>query len=149
MPTPRPRTTVPAPASAPVRERRATPEYARTAAPLVYWTVGTGLLVCLTSLLIARGSFGIGTVALALLLVAPFLLYARLAIARPGVEAVLAGILLLAVGIWGSISAIGDSGAWPFIRLPLELLLLVCATFGAGALLRGLVPVRRDEARPR
>lgn len=121
------------------------PDYGVSAAPLVYVTVGLGLAVSLTILLIARGSFGVGTTALALLLVAPFLLYARLAVARPGPEAVLGGVLLLAVSIWGSISAMDSESAAPFIRLPIELMVLEVVIFAAGAMLRAVVPTRRRD----
>jgi hypothetical protein len=122
-------------------------DYAVAAAPLVYTAVGVGLAVSLVALLIARGSFGFGTAALALLLVAPYLLYARLALSRPGAEAVLGGVLLLAVGSWGAISAIGVDDAGAFIRLPLELIVLELVVFLIGGLLRSVLPAR-DEREP-
>jgi hypothetical protein len=107
---------------------------------LVYVVVGVGLLVCLTALLFAHGSFSLGTVALALLAALPFLLYARLALARPGAEAVVAGVLLLAVGSWGSVVAMGDGSGGDFVRLFVSLMLVELAVFGAGIVLRSLVP---------
>lgn len=114
------------------------PEQESMVRPLVYGVVGAGLLLNLAGLLIANPSFGIGTVLLALLIAAPYLLYARLAIARPGAEAIVGGVLLLAIAVWGSMSAIGggrdDTGT--FVQLAASLVLVELVVFAAGVLLR-------------
>jgi hypothetical protein len=110
---------------------------------VIYLVAGTGLAICLVSLLLSRGNFSLGTVALALLATLPFLLFARLAMARPGAEAVVAGVLLLAVGTWGSVVAMDTSTTSDFVRLPLSLVGVQLAVFGVGAALRLFVPPRR------
>lgn len=112
---------------------------------LIYVVVGFGLAISLAALLFARGSFSLGTIALALIAALPFLLYARLAIVRPGAEAVVAGVLLLAVATWGSIVAMGDNSTGDFIRLPLSLVVVELAVFACGALLRSALPSRRER----
>lgn len=109
---------------------------------VVYLVVGIGLAICLLALLFARGEFSLATVALALLTTMPFLLYARLAVTRPGAEAVVAGVLLIAVGCWGSVSAIDDGDAARFIQLPIALVLVELAVFAVGAALRRALPPR-------
>ena len=121
-------------------------EYRSPQAPIVLTVVGVGFAICLIALLVSRGSFAFETAALALLLAAPFLIYARLALARPGVEAVLGGVLLLAVGIWGAVSAIDADGAGPFVQLSLALVALELVVFAAGGFLRSVVPPRDAEA---
>lgn len=117
------------------------------AAPVVYLVVAIGMLVALVSLLIdLGGAFGLATMLAALALTVPWLVYARLAIVRSGPEAVAGGVLLLAVGGWGSVDSVGEGagpGAW--FRLAGSLLLLVVAVFALGALLRRAAPVRSDE----
>lgn len=112
---------------------------------IIYVVVGFGLAISLAALLFARGSFSIGTIALALLATLPFLLYARLAIARPGADAVVAGVLLLAVATWGSIVAMGDGSAGDFVRLPLSLVVVELAVFALGAALRAVVPAKHGR----
>jgi len=111
---------------------------------IIYLVVGIGLAVCVVSLLFARPSFDTATVALALLLTIPFLLFARLAMARPGPDAVVAGVLLLSVGCWGSISAIEDGQAADFVRIALSLVVVQLVVFAAGAVLRAVVPRAGD-----
>lgn len=107
---------------------------------IVYLVVGVGLAICILAMLVARPSFDTTTIGLALLMTVPFLLFARLAIARPGPDAVVAGVLLLAVGCWGSVSAIGDGAASSFVRIALSLIVVQLAVFVAGAVLRATVP---------
>lgn len=109
---------------------------------IIYLVVGIGLAICLLALLFARGEFSLATVALALLATMPFLLYARLAITRPGAEAVVAGVLLIAVGCWGSISALEAGETVDFIQLPIALVIVELAVFVVGAALRRVVPAR-------
>lgn len=109
---------------------------------LVYLVVGIGLAISLLGLLFARGEFALTTVLLALLATLPYLLFSRLALARPGAEAVVAGVVLLAVGAWGSIDAIDDGDANAFVQLPFALVAVEAAVFGIGALLRRAVPAR-------
>ena len=110
---------------------------------IIYLVVGIGLAICLLALLFARGEFSVVTVALALLTTMPFLLFARLAIARPGAEAVVAGVLLLAVGCWGSVSALEDGGdTSDFIQLPIALIVVELAVFAVGTALRRALPAR-------
>lgn len=113
---------------------------------MVYLAVGVGLTVCLLALLIARPSFDTVGLALALLTTAPFLLFARLAIARPGPEAVIAGVLLLAVGCTRSVAAIDDGTPGDFVQLHLSLVVLQLAVFAAGAGLRVAVPRSRPRS---
>ena len=103
---------------------------------LVYLVVGFGLAVNLIALLFARGTVDFVAIVLALLVALPFLLYARLAMARPGVEAVVAGVLLLAVGTWGSVVGIDDGSVGDFVWLPLSLIAVQLIVFGIGRLLR-------------
>ncbi len=110
---------------------------------IIYVVVGIGLAMCLLGLLFGRGEFSIGTVLLALLATMPFLLYARLAIARPGAEAVVAGVLLLAVGCWGSLAALDEDRTAEFVQLPIALVVVELAVFAAGAVLRRAVPPRQ------
>lgn len=110
---------------------------------IIYLVAGTGLAICLVSLLLSRGTFTLGTVALALLATLPFLLFARLAMARPGAEAVVAGVLVLAVGTWGSIVAMDTSTTSDFVRIPLSLIVVELAVFGVGGALRLFVPPRQ------
>ncbi|MCW2926013.1 MAG: hypothetical protein JWM98_3417 [Thermoleophilia bacterium] len=108
---------------------------------IVYLVVGAGLAICLLALLIARPSLDTTTIVLALMMTTPFLLFARLAIARPGPDAVVAGVLLFGVGCWGSISAIGDGDdASVFTRLAISLVIVQLAVFVGGAILRAVVP---------
>jgi hypothetical protein len=109
---------------------------------IIYLVAGTGLAICLVALLLSRGNFSLGTVALALLATLPYLLFARLAMARPGAEAVVAGVLVLAVGTWGSIVAMDTSLTADFVRIPLSLIVVQLAVFGIGAALRMFVPPR-------
>lgn len=109
---------------------------------MIYLIVGTGLATCLVALLVARSDFSIGTVALALLATVPYLLFARLALVRPGADAVVAGVLLLAVGAWGSLTAIGDESSSAFVQLPLALVVMELAVFAFGAVLRAVLPPR-------
>ncbi|MCW2921606.1 MAG: hypothetical protein JWL76_1480 [Thermoleophilia bacterium] len=109
---------------------------------IIYLVVGIGLAMCLLALLFARGEFSLLTVALALLTTMPFLLYARLAITRPGAEAVVAGVLLIAVGCWGSVSALDSDATSDFVQLPLALVIVELAVFVTGAALRRIVPAR-------
>jgi hypothetical protein len=62
--------------------------------------------------------------------------------ARPGAEAVVAGVLVLAVGTWGSIVAMDTSLTADFVRIPLSLIVVQLAVFGIGAALRMFVPPR-------
>lgn len=115
-----------------------------TVPPLVYTVVGIGLTVCVVALLLAGSAFELVTVVVALLVAAPFLLYARLAVLRPGPEAVIGGVLLLALGCWGAVSAVDDSRA-AFVRLALYLVLVQLVVFGAGWVLRRSTHVPRDD----
>ncbi|MCW2927833.1 MAG: hypothetical protein JWM86_1801 [Thermoleophilia bacterium] len=112
------------------------------ATAMVYLIVGAGLAMCLVGLLFARASFSLSTIALALLATVPFLLYARLALVRPGADAVVAGVLVLSVGAWGSLTAIGDDSTAAFVQLPLALVVVELAVFAFGALLRAFLPPR-------
>lgn len=119
------------------------PEYGSPTTLLVYLTVAISLAISLGSLLFADEGFDVSTAALALLVIAPYLLYARLALARPGVEAVIGGVVLLALGSWGAVDAALGDGEVAFVRLSLMLVVLQLAIFFAGALLRVTIP-RRD-----
>lgn len=114
---------------------------------MIYLLVAIGLAISLTGLLLGRPTFSMATVALALLATLPYLLFARLAIARPGAEAVVAGVVLVAVGCWGSIGAVSSGEASDFVRLPLSLVVVQLAVFAVGSLLRRAVPPARDRAR--
>lgn len=114
---------------------------------IIYLVAGLGLATCLVALLFSHGTFSIGTVALALLATLPYLLFARLAMARPGAEAVVAGVLLLAVGAWGSIVAMDSALTSDFVRLPLSLVVVQLAVFGVGGVLRRVVPPPRSPSR--
>lgn len=110
---------------------------------IIYLVAGLGLSICLGALLLSRGEFSVGTVALALLATLPFLLFARLAMARPGAEAVVAGVLIIAVGTWGSVVAMDSSLTSDFVWLSLSLVLVELVVFGMGAILRQAVPPAR------
>lgn len=110
---------------------------------IVYVVAAIGLAVSLVALMFSGAEFGIATIALALLATLPYLLYARLAIARPGAEAVVAGVLLLAVGAWGSIEAIDEAAGGDLVLLPFALVVMQLVVFVVGAVLRGVVPARR------
>jgi hypothetical protein len=112
-------------------------------AAMVNMVAGLGLTICLVALLLSSSSFSIERVLLALLLAVPFLLYARLALVRPGVDAVIAGVLLVAIGTWGSIVAMGDGSTTDFVQLALSLVAVQLAVFGFGALLRMATPESR------
>ena len=109
---------------------------------IIYLVSGIGLAICLIALLFAHGEFSVSTVALALLATLPFLLFARLAMARPGAEAVIAGVLVVAVGTWGSIVAMDGETPSDFVWLPLSLVAVELVVFGVGAALRAFVPPR-------
>jgi hypothetical protein len=102
---------------------------------IVNLTAGIGLTVCIGALLVSSDTFSFGRVALALLLAVPFLLYARLAARRRGAEALVAGVLLVAVGTWGSITAMGDGSTSDFIQLAFSLVIVELAVFGIGSIL--------------
>ncbi len=109
---------------------------------MIYVVVGIGLAISLLGLLFSRADFSLATVFLALLATLPYLLFARLALARPGAEAVVAGVVLLAVGAWGSINALGDDTTAAFVQLPFALIAVELAVFAIGMVLRRAVPPR-------
>ncbi len=115
---------------------------------IVYLVVGAGLAVCMVALLFARPSFDTVTIAVALLLALPFLLFARLALARPGPDAVVAGVVLLSVGCWGAVSSADSPDAGAFVRVALSLIVVQLAVFAVGAALRVLVPRAVEQPTP-
>jgi hypothetical protein len=123
--------------------RAAAPPDADSPAPaIIYLAAGVALVTCLVGLLLSQGEFSVATVAAALLATVPCLLYARLALARPGAEALVAGVLLVTVGAWGSIVALDGGDLAEFVRLYVSLVAVELAVFGIGAGLRALVPPR-------
>jgi hypothetical protein len=109
---------------------------ASVARALVYLTVCVGVVIAVGVLLFAHGSeLDLFVPVLALAAAAPYLVYARLAMAQPGAEAIVAGVLLLAVGAWSYLAAL-DAGRSTFLVLPVMLTLMECAVFAGGAMLR-------------
>lgn len=118
------------------------------ARPLVLATVAVGITIAVVGLLIAQGlDFSFVTPLLAVLAAVPYLLYARLAVRQPGAEAVVGGVLLLAVGSWGYVGAIDDPGVGRLISLPLYLVAMEAIVFAIGWLLRNTID-RTGAAEP-
>lgn len=110
------------------------------ARPLVLATVAIGITIAVVGLLIAQGlEFSFITPLLAVLAAVPYLLYARLAVRQPGAEAVVGGVLLIAVGTWGYIGAIDDPGVGRLLALPLYLVAMEAIVFAIGWMLRNTI----------
>lgn len=106
------------------------------ARPFVYLFSGLGSLVAVVAMLVDQGSdFSFAAIFVAPLLAIPYLVYARLAMQRPGPEAVVAGVVVLTVGTWASITATG-LGLGRYVGIAIALTLVELATFAAAAMLR-------------
>lgn len=119
------------------------------ARPFVYLFSGLGSLVAVVAMLVDQGAdFSFAAIFVAPLLAIPYLVYARLAMQRPGPEAVVAGVVVLTVGTWASITATGGLGR--YVGIAVALTLVELATFAAAALLRPTVgPPGRTAAMAR
>lgn len=103
---------------------------------LVHTAVAVGLFIAVVSVAIAGGTdFDAATPFLALLAAVPYLVYARLALRRPGAGAVVGGVLLLVIGSWGYVTSI-DSSARTLVLLPVYLTGMELSVFALTGLLR-------------
>lgn len=111
-----------------------------TARPFVYLFSGLGSLVAVVAMLVDQGAdFSFLAIFVAPLLAIPYLVYARLAMQRPGPEAVVAGVLVLTVGTWASITVSGG-GLGRYVAIAMALTLVELGLFAVAALLRPSPP---------
>lgn len=111
------------------------------ARPFVYLFSGLGSLIAVVAMLFDQGvDFSFVAIFAAPLLTIPYLIYARIAMQRPGAEAVIVGVLLLTVGTWASVTATG-AGLGRYVGIAVALTIVELATFAVAGLLRPTAPL--------